>query len=141
MTTVRKYCLCALPVMLLVTASLAFAIAPARAEQTLHSVRYTLTAAKPIHADIYYLDQEPPTFADWSHNPYQFVPNIQADVGPSQTWVYELVLADPNQWAFFTSSTGSEPGTAMFRCELAVDGVVVVSKEGPKGVICSIRPW
>jgi hypothetical protein len=140
-TTIRKCLLGALSAMLLATASLAFTTAPSRAEQTLHRVRYTLTAAKPIYTDIYYLDHEPPTFADWSHNPYPFVPNIQADVGPNQPWVYELTLADPNQWAFFTSSTGPEPGTPMFHCELAVDGAVVVSKDGDKGVICSIRPW
>jgi hypothetical protein len=140
-TPVRKYLLGAPSAMLLATAGIAITTAPSHAEQTLHNVRYTLTAAQPIYADIHYLDQEPPNFADWSHNPYQFVPNIQGDVGPNQRWVYELTLVDPNQWAFFTGSTGPEPDTPMFHCELAVDGVVVVSKDGPKGVICSIRSW
>ena len=34
-----------------------------------------------------------------------------------------------------------EPGTPQFHCDLAVDGAVVVSKDGPKGVLCSLRNW
>jgi hypothetical protein len=118
------------------------AAAPALADDLpLHHVKYTVTAAKPIYADIYYLDQEPPNFADYSHIPYQFVPNIQADIAPGRPWSYELNLANPDQWALVTASTGTEPGTPGFHCELAVDGAVVVAKDGPKGVLCSIRSW
>ena len=62
----------------------------------LHHVRYAVSAANPIYADIYYLDQEPPIFSDYSHNPYQFVPNIQADIAPGKPWTYELDLANPD---------------------------------------------
>ena len=107
----------------------------------LHHVKYTLTAANPIYADIYYLDQEPPIFSDYSHNPYQFVPNIQADVGPTTAWNYELDLQNPYQWAFFTASTAHQPGTPNFHCQLMVDGAIVAMDDGPKGVLCSMRPW
>lgn len=118
------------------------AAAPARADApVMHNVTYTVTAANPIYANIYYLDQEPPIYSDYSHNPYQFVPNVQADVAPGNPWTYELVLADPDQWAMVSVNTGPEPGTPNFHCNVAVDGKVVVSKDGAKGVLCSLRNW
>ncbi|WP_425518567.1 hypothetical protein [Mycobacterium spongiae] len=107
----------------------------------MHHVTYTVAAANPIYADIYYLDQEPPIFSDYSHNPYQFVPNVRADIGPDRPWVYELDLANPHQWAMVSASTGTEPGAAQFHCDLSVDGAVVVSQDGPTGVLCSLRHW
>lgn len=107
----------------------------------MHHVKYTIWAANPIYADIYYLDQEPPVFSDYSHNPYQFVPNVQADIVPGKPRSYELDLANPDQWALVSASTGSEPGTPQFHCDLAVDGRVVVSKDGPQSVLCSLRSW
>lgn len=117
--------------------------APARADDTvvMHHVKYTVSAAKPIYTDIYYLDQEPPIFADYSHNPYQFVPNVKVDISPGHPWSYELDLAKPEVWAMVTASTGTEPGAPGLHCDLTVDGKVVVSKDGPKGVLCSIRHW
>ena len=128
--------------MLLVTA--AITAAPSHADDEalpLHHVRYTLTAENPIWAEIYYLDHEPAVFADWSHNPYEFMPNVEADVGPNQAWTFELDLEKPEQWAMVIANTGPEPGTPNFHCEIAVDGAVVVSKDGAKGVLCSIRLW
>ena len=119
------------------------AAAPAYADDDLplHHVKYTLTAQKPIYAEIYYLDQEPEIFANYSHNPYQYTPNVEADLGPNQTWTYELDLHKPEEWAQVLANTGGEPGTPNFHCEIAVDGVVKVSKDGAKGVLCSIRGW
>jgi len=115
---------------------------PSRADDpVMHHVKYTVTAANPIYADIYYLDQEPPKFSDYSHNPYQFVPNVRADIAPGKPWSYELDLSNPDVWALVTASTGTEPGTPQFHCDLTVDGHVVVSKDGPKGVLCSLRNW
>jgi hypothetical protein len=107
----------------------------------MHHVKYAITAANPIWADNYYLDQEPPIFSDYSHNPYQFVPHVNADIAPGRPWVYELNLAKPDVWAMVSVSTGTEPGMPQFHCDLSVDGAVVVSKDGPKGVLCSIRNW
>jgi hypothetical protein len=112
---------------------------------SLKNVKYTLTAERPIYADIYYLDQEPGNFAQYSNNPYRFSPNVEVDVGPNQSWVYELQMAQPEHYAFISASTGprpfGEPGAPNFHCKLAVDGVVVVERDGPRGVLCSIRPW
>jgi hypothetical protein len=117
-------------------------VAPARADNpVMHHVKYTVSAAHPIYTDIYYLDQEPPIFADYSHNPYQFVPNVKVDISPGHPWSYELNLARPDVWAMVTASTGTEPGTPGLHCDLTVDGKVVASNDGPKGVLCSIRHW
>ena len=117
--------------------------APSRADDpVMHPVRYVVTAASPIYADIYYLDQQPQKFSDYSHNPYQFTPHVQADIAPGHPWVSPVVmLSDPNDYAMVTVSTGTEPGTPQFHCALIVDGAVVVSKDGAKGVLCSLRNW
>ncbi len=129
--------------MLLAIAGLLATTTPSQAddEPVLHHVKYTLTADNPIYANIYYLDQEPPVFSDYSHNPYQFVPNIQADVGPKAPWTHELDLANPYHWAFFVANVGGEPSTPMFHCRLTVDGGIVAMQDGPRGVLCSMRPW
>ncbi|MGH9205314.1 MAG: hypothetical protein ACRD1G_01935 [Acidimicrobiales bacterium] len=127
---------------LLATGSTLLTAAPSRADDPApHHVRYTVSAANPIYADIYYLDQEPPIFSDYSHNPYQFTPNVKVDLTPGKPWTYELDLANPDQYAMVSASTGVEPGTPQFHCDLTVDGVVVASNDGPKGVLCSLRYW
>jgi hypothetical protein len=119
------------------------AAAPARADDpVMHQVRYVITAANPIWADIYYLDQQPAKYSDYSHDTYQYTPNVQADIGPGHPWTSPVVmLTDPANYAMVTVSTGTEPGTPMFHCALVVDGVVVKSNDGPKGTLCSLRNW
>ena len=117
--------------------------APSRADDpVMHQVRYVVTSANPIYADIYYLDQQPQIFSDYSHNPYQFTPNVRADIAPGHPWVSPVVmLSKPDVYAMVTVSTGTEPGTPQFHCALIVDGAVVVSNDGAKGVLCSLRNW
>jgi hypothetical protein len=119
------------------------AAAPVRADDpVMHQVRYVITAANPIWADIYYLDQQPAKYSDYSHDTYQYTPNVQADIGPGHPWTSPVVmLTDPANYAMVTVSTGTEPGTPMFHCALVVDGVVVKSNDGPKGTLCSLRNW
>jgi hypothetical protein len=119
------------------------AAAPVRADDpVMHQVRYVITAASPVWADIYYLDQQPARFSDYSHDTYQYTPNVQADIGPGHPWTSPVVmLTDPANYAMVTVSTGTEPGTPMFHCALVVDGVVVKSNDGPKGTLCSLRNW
>jgi hypothetical protein len=115
--------------------------APSRADD-MHNVRYVITAASPIWADIYYLDQQPPKYSDYSHNPYQYTPNVQADIGPGHPWTSPVVmLSDPSNYAMVVVSTGTEPGTPMFHCALVIDGVVAKSNDGAKGTLCSLRNW
>jgi hypothetical protein len=107
----------------------------------MHHVKYSISAQKPIYANIYYIDQEPAIFSDYSHDPYRFTPNVKTDLTPGNPWTFELNLAKPDVWAMVLASTGTEPGEPQFHCDLSVDGTVVVSKDGPKGVLCSLRNW
>jgi hypothetical protein len=125
------------------TGSGSVAATPSRADNpVMHEVKYVITAASPIYADIYYLDQDPTKFSDYSHNPYQYTPNVQADIAPGHPWVSPpVMIANPDQYAMVSVSTGSEPGTPNFHCALIVDGVVKASNDGAKGALCSLRLW
>ncbi|PJE13217.1 MAG: hypothetical protein CK428_10695 [Mycobacterium sp.] len=120
-------------------------IAPGQAtaddDQPMHQVVYTISAKNPIYADIYYQDQDPTKFSDYSHNPYTFTPNIQADIAPGRPWTQRVMLVNPDAWAMVSVSTGRQPGTPGFHCTVSVDGNVVVSKDGDRGVLCSLRTW
>ncbi|OBB69923.1 hypothetical protein [Mycobacterium sp. 852014-50255_SCH5639931] len=111
------------------------------ADPVMHHVTYTVTAQNPIYTDIYYLDHQPEKFSDYSHNPYSFTPHVDIDLAPGKAWSFDLDMSNPNDYAMVVASTGTEPGTPGLHCDLAVDGAVVVSKDGPKGVLCSLRNW
>ncbi|KUI29033.1 hypothetical protein [Mycobacterium sp. GA-2829] len=117
--------------------------APAAAQPVLHDVRYTVTADAPFYVDIYYREVDPPTFSDYSHNPYVFSPKVEADVGPDRPWVFETRLADPTMWALVLVQSGESPElqAPKLNCELSVDGTVVKTASGTRGALCSIRNW
>ena len=106
-----------------------------------HEVTYTVYTDSPFHADIYYRDAEPVSFADYSHDPYVFSPKAEADLGPGAPWVLTVRLEDPQHWAMVTATSGRSPNPPGFHCTLAVDGAVVVSNSGANGALCSLRPW
>ncbi|ORA19302.1 hypothetical protein BST14_06135 [Mycobacterium arosiense ATCC BAA-1401 = DSM 45069] len=110
-------------------------------DPVMHHVKYTVTAQHPIYTSIYYLDHEPAKFSDYSHNSYSFTPHVEVDLAPGKPWSYELDLSKPDVYAMVVATTGTEPGAPGLHCDLAVDGAVVVSKDGPKGVLCSLRNW
>lgn len=115
---------------------------PARAEgPVLHEVTYTISTDQPFFAEIYYRDTDPPNFAEYSHNPYVFTPNVEADVGPGRPWVLTVRLADPQNWAMVLGTSGPSPNPPTFHCTLAVDGQVRASNSGAKGALCSLRLW
>jgi hypothetical protein len=102
-----------------------------------------VTADAPFWSDIYYREVDPPTFSDYSHNPYVFTPKAEANVGPDQPWVFETRLADPFRWAMVVVTSGESPElqAPKFKCELSVDGAVVKTAEGSRGALCSLRDW
>jgi hypothetical protein len=127
-------------------ACLTFGTATAAADDPppppLHNVHYTVWAEQPFNVVIYYRDVDPPNWAEFSHNPYQFSPKVEADVGPNQQWNLDVPLANPDEWAMLVASTGGESTKAPnIHCALAVDGVVVATHQGPKGALCSLRNW
>src|SRR2546430_10492224 len=82
-------------------------VSPSRADEAgLHHVKYTVSAHNPTSADIYYRDADPPTWADYSHDPYVFSPKVEADIGPDTAWVLEAWLADPGQWGRVQAPSG-----------------------------------
>lgn len=126
----------------LAAAGLASATGVAHAEDpVLHQVTYSVFTERPFRADIYYRDTDPPTWADYSHNPYLFSPKVEADVGPDNPWVLNVQLANPDQWAMVMGTSGPSPNPPNFHCVLAVDGVVVATEAGVKGALCSLRHW
>lgn len=108
----------------------------------LHHVKYTVFSETPFrNAEIYYRDVDPPNFAEYSHNPYVFSPNVEADVGPNQMWTLDVMLANPEQWAMVTVGSLDSPQRPNFHCVLAIDGNVVVTNQGPRGALCAVRDW
>jgi len=107
----------------------------------MHQVTYTIFTEQPFNAEIYYRDSDPPNFADYSHDPYVYSPNIEAQVGPGKPWVMTVQLANPDQWAMVMGTSGQSPNPPNFHCVLAVDGVVVAQNAGAKGALCSLRHW
>lgn len=108
----------------------------------LHQVQYTVFSEIPFpNTEIYYRDVDPPNFADYSHNPYVFSPNVEANVGPQQMWTMNVMLANPDQWAMVVASAPETQQRPNLHCVLAVDGQVVSTDQGPKGALCSIRNW
>ncbi len=126
----------------LILAVLAAGAAPAAAEgPVLHEVTYTVYTEQPFLAEIYYRDAEPPNFGDYSHDPYLFSPNVEAQLGPDRPWSLTVRLANPQQWAMVVGSSGLSPNPPTFHCTLSVDGAVVVQNTGLKGALCSMRLW
>lgn len=113
----------------------------AHAQPTLYHVKYTVWSDQPFFADIYYRDTDPPNFAAYSHNPYEFSPRAQVDIGPDRPWVLDVTLANPYRWALVTATSGLNPTAPTFHCQLELDGQVVAVDSGPKGALCSIRHW
>lgn len=119
------------------------AATPAGADDA-HRVRYSVSATETAQALIYYREVQPPNFADYSHNPYQYSPRADATIGPNQPWIFETTLADPQDWAMVVVTLpGMHPELASpgFVCELRIDGVVVATDAGTKGALCSLRTW
>ena len=117
--------------------------APAVADEAvMHNITYSGFTEQPFRgAEIYYRDTDPPTWADYSHDPYLFSPNVEADLGPGQKWTMNVQLSNPNEWAMVMATSGPSKFPPNFHCVLAVDGVVVSQNSGAKGALCSLRHW
>ncbi len=67
----------------LVAASAVGPSGTATAQPPLHHVHYTVGASQDVYnAEIYYREVDPPNWADYSHDPYRFTPNQEANLGP-----------------------------------------------------------
>ncbi|MCW1957231.1 MAG: hypothetical protein KIH64_001525 [Mycobacterium sp.] len=99
---------------------------------------YPVPTTSDLTANIYYVTGDPPNQA--AANKPEFMPMARTMVGPGAPWSFQANLSDPTQWAFVSASGGLRVNPE-FRCEIAVDGKVVVSQQGGSGVQCALRPW
>ncbi len=107
---------------------------PAGARQ----VTYTVTTTSDLTANIYYVTADPPDQS--AANDPEYMPMARTTVGPAAPWTFQTTLNDPTEWAFVSASGGLRVNPE-FRCEIAVDGEIVVSQQGGSGVQCALRPW
>lgn len=131
-------------VSLLTAAALSSAGVAAQADEPMmHRVTYSVTADQRTAVQIYYRDVDPPSWSDYSHNPYLFSPGDAADLRPGASWIREVMLADPVQWSMIAVTVVEQAPSPQrsVRCVMAVDGVVVDRAEGPRGALCSLRNW
>lgn len=127
---------------MVIAVSLCATTAPARADDPeLYRVTYTVSSDAPVSVDVYYRDQDPQTWADYSHNPYQFTPKVTANIGPGRSWNLEVLLQDPSRWAMVTATVIGKTSTANLHCTLSVDAKIVNTAAGPRGALCSPRHW
>ena len=103
-----------------------------------HQVTYTITTTSDLTANIYYVTADPPD--QGAATKPQYMPMARTMVGPGAPWTFQTTLNDPNQWSFVSASGGLRVNPE-FRCEIAVDGTVVVTEQGGSGVQCALRPW
>ena len=101
-------------------------------------VTYTVTTTSDLTANIYYVTADPPDQS--AANDPEYMPMDRTSVGPGAPWTFQTTLSDPTEWAFVSASGGLRVNPE-FRCEIAVDGQVVVSQQGGSGVQCALRPW
>jgi hypothetical protein len=112
-----------------------------------HQVTYTITATGNLTGTARYMNSDPPSQAVFNANSAQFMNTVQTAFTADQPLVYTVTLANPNQWAYVNASGGchwpdcSSGVVAELRCEIAVDGQVVVTQSATTGVTCSTRPW
>jgi hypothetical protein len=121
-------------------AGLAATHATSSADPGAHQVRYTVTTTSALQAQIYDMATEPPSQSAFNADSSPYLINVRVPVSPEAPWVYETTLNDTTQWAIVSASGGLRVNPE-FHCEIAVDGVVVVSEQGGSGVQCALRPW
>lgn len=114
----------------------------ASAEPAAHQVRYTLSAMGPGDFNLYYSFAAPPSLEAYHADPNAFVKSEKVNLAPGAPWVFETTLAD-SQWGFLSASGAAHAMQAdpNVRCEIAVDGQVVVEQTGPFTTQCQLRSW
>jgi hypothetical protein len=107
-----------------------------------HQVRYTLTTTGPGDFNLFYSFAAPPNKAAYDADPYAFVKSEKVSLAPGVPWVFETTMSDP-QGVLLTASGAAHAMQAdpNPRCEISVDGQVVLDQTGPFSVQCQLHPW
>ena len=129
-------------VVMLAAGSGAVTEATANADPDARQIRYTLTTGAPYEFQLTYLTAQPPNKAAYNANANAYLKRETVTVAPDAPWVFPTVLADP-QWAFLQVSSTTRGGMAApnARCEVAVDGQVVIQNEHPYSPRCLGSQW
>jgi hypothetical protein len=128
------------PALIVAAAGIAATQATSHADPAAHQVQYTVTTGSELNAQIYYMKVEPPSQSAFNADSSPFLVNDKVPVSPGSPWVFQTTMNDPNQWAI-VSASGVLRTDPQFHCDIAVDGVTVVSQDGGSGVQCALRPW
>lgn len=118
--------------------------ATSHADPAGHQVTYTITATGNLTGTVRYMNSDPPSQAAYDANSAQFLNTAQTAI-TADPLVYTATLTNPNQWGYVNAigackwpdCTGS---VAEIRCEIAVDGQVVVTNTATTTVTCATRP-
>ena len=122
-------------------AGLLVSAGPAHADDpVMHHVTYTVSAQNPIYANIYYMDQEPAISPTTATTPTGSPPTSKPISPRVSRGSSTDVAAKPEDWAMVTSTPAANRARRSFIATCGRRGVVV-SKDGPKGVLCSLRNW
>jgi hypothetical protein len=120
---------------------------PAQADPAGHQVTYTITSTGNLTGNVRFINSDPASQAAFDANSAQYLNTVQTSFSAGEPLVYTTTLANPNQWAFVNASGScrfpdcSSGVTPELRCEIAVDGQVVIQQNATTGVTCSTRPW
>ena len=114
-----------------------------------HQVTYTITATKWVVAEVWYMAAEPPNITAYADDQAKYMYSLHPKLNEGVPWSTTTTLANPNQWATVSAHNHygmqqpvENPGVnAGFHCELAIDGHVVLSKQGDRDVECTLRHW
>jgi hypothetical protein len=148
MTHMRQTATKVAAVLILAAAGVVLSHGTSNASPGGHQVTYTVTAANPLVAHIMFMALEPENTTAYADNPAKYLYAIRPKVNPDAPWSYTTTLADPNEWATVQAynhfaekdQPPGQPGVnAGFHCSIAIDGQVVVSRQGDYNVECSTR--
>lgn len=121
--------------------------AAAHADPAGHQVTYTITTTGNLTGNLRYISSDPPSQAAFDANSAQFMTTVPTTFSGGEALVYNASLTNPNQWAFIAASGScrwpdcSSGAIAEIKCEIAVDGQVLVTQQATTAVTCATRPW
>lgn len=119
----------------------------AQADPAGHQVTYTITVTGNLSGSVRYMNSDPPSQAAFDSNSAQFLNTVQTAFTAGEPLVYSTTLTNPNQWGYINATGAckwpdcSSGAVAEIRCEIAVDGQVVVTNNATTTVTCATRPW
>jgi hypothetical protein len=116
-----------------------------------HQVTYKITSEIEQYASIAFIAHQPANETDYADNSQKYLFTMRPKVNPDAPWSYTTTLADPGRWAWLSAGAFDAfedfylPRRVAsinhgYRCEIAIDGRVVISNRGSIDVGCGTKP-